>query len=217
LKGLEQSMNPQLIKYSQETDISISSARKKNRRHLFQMHLTQQNNKILPYHENNIEPYKEQFNQRIFVKCDNIKFRLQALIDEQESLCQVEPYFTTLSIFDARNNRKLSENFYFDINNETVRKLIKDESQVGISSDNSLELQDDLKTISPSWFSSVRQAIFSISNPHPDIFLVIRIDKILQGSIYQTCEPYIRAAKDPRLGTKVHKQVQAYCQRYLGF
>lgn len=57
------------------------------------------------------------------------------------------------------------------------------------------------------------QAIFNINNPHPDIFLVVRIDKLLQGNIYQISEPYLRATKDPRLGLKVHKQARACCQR----
>lgn len=35
LKGLEQSMNPQLIKYSRETDTSIAQARRENRKPLF--------------------------------------------------------------------------------------------------------------------------------------------------------------------------------------
>ncbi|XP_008205538.1 dedicator of cytokinesis protein 9 isoform X2 [Nasonia vitripennis] len=209
LKGLEQSMNPQLIRYSQETDISISLARKKNRKHLFQVNLLH-NIKSLSVHENNIEPYKEQFNQRIFVKCESIKFKLQAPIEEQESLCQVEPYYTTLSVFDARNNKKISENFYFDTNHESVQNMIKLEES---SKENGLELPDDLKNISVTWLSKLKQAIFSISNPHPDIFLVVRIEKVLQGSIYQTCEQYIKAAKDPRISIKAHKQVQACCQR----
>lgn len=35
LKGLDQSMNPQLIKYGRETDASIALARKDHRRRLF--------------------------------------------------------------------------------------------------------------------------------------------------------------------------------------
>jgi hypothetical protein len=38
LKGLEQSMNPQLMKYARETDVSISLARKENRRRLFSVY-----------------------------------------------------------------------------------------------------------------------------------------------------------------------------------
>jgi hypothetical protein len=38
LKGLEQSMNPQLMKYACETDGSIALARRENRHRLFSMY-----------------------------------------------------------------------------------------------------------------------------------------------------------------------------------
>ncbi|XP_043521247.1 dedicator of cytokinesis protein 9 [Frieseomelitta varia] len=217
LKGLEQSMNPQLIKYSRETDTSIALARRENRKLLFDIYPHIPHNKQQPgnYNEQNIDPYKEQFGQRIFVKCESLKFRLQAPIDEKESLCQVEPYQTTLSLYDARNGRKLTENFHFDINHEVVQEMVKELSPVGIMTESTenIKLPDDLKNIPLDWIKYPKQAIFSISNPHPDIFLVVRIDKILQGNICQTSEPYLRATKDPRLGLKVHKQVRACCQR----
>ncbi|XP_014295486.1 dedicator of cytokinesis protein 9 isoform X2 [Microplitis demolitor] len=215
LKGLDQSMNPQLIKYSRETDTSILLSRRENRKRLFSLyhHLTlgkTQGNLI----DRNIDPYKEQFGQRIFIKCETLKFRLQAPIEENESLCQVEPYYTTLSLFDARNGKKLSENFHFDINHEIVRDIIQQLSPVSELTDNDkAELPSEFKNIPDNWIKYPNQAIFSISNPHPDIFLVVRIEKILQGSICQTSEPYIRATKDPRLGLKVHKNVRACCQR----
>lgn len=89
LKGLEQSMNPQLIKYGRETDMSIAQARKDNRRRLFGAYQQQYGHlggssakgsvsavKVEP-----IEPYREQFGQRILMKCDSLKFRLQAPMD----------------------------------------------------------------------------------------------------------------------------------------
>ncbi|XP_006571706.1 dedicator of cytokinesis protein 9 isoform X1 [Apis mellifera] len=217
LKGLEQSMNPQLIKYSRETDTSIALARRENRKQLFSIypHIPHIKQQLGNCNEQNIDPYKEQFGQRIFVKCESLKFRLQAPIDEKESLCQVEPYQTTLSLYDARNGRKLTENFHFDINHEVIQEMIKELSPVGIMTESTenIKLPNDLKNIPLDWIKYPKQAIFSISNPHPDIFLVVRIDKILQGNICQTSEPYLRATKDPRLGLKVHKQVRACCQR----
>lgn len=38
LKGLEQSVNPQLIKYGRETDASIALCRKENRKRLFSVY-----------------------------------------------------------------------------------------------------------------------------------------------------------------------------------
>lgn len=120
LKGLEQSMNPQLIKYSRETDISIAQARRESRKRLFGTIATQFTKTPM---ESNVEPYKEVFGKQIFVKCENIKFRLQAPIDESDNLCQIEPYITSMALYDVKAGRKLTESFYFDLNENHAREI----------------------------------------------------------------------------------------------
>lgn len=212
-------MNPQLIRYSRETDTSIALSRRENRRRLFCIypHIPHVKSPTgnPPESGSGVDPYKEQFGQRLLIKCESLKFRLQAPIDEKDSLCQVEPYQTTLSLFDVRNGRKLTENFHFDVNNEIVRDMAKELSPDGVMTerDEDFSLPDEIKNLPKEWLMYPKQAILSVSNPHPEIFLVVRIDKILQGGICQTSEPYLRATKDPRLGLKIHKQVKASCQR----
>ncbi|KAG8250951.1 hypothetical protein J6590_091071 [Homalodisca vitripennis] len=154
--------------------------------------------------ETSVEPYREHFGQRFLVRCENIKFRLQAPINgDREILCQVEPYLTTLALYDAKEGRKLTEDFHLDVNHSVVSGLLADPE--GMSEN----ILGDLLSgpLRP------RQAVFSVSKPHSDIYIVLRIDKILQGSISQVSEPYLRSAKDPRLGLKVHKAVKSCCQR----
>ncbi|XP_023704534.1 dedicator of cytokinesis protein 9 isoform X3 [Cryptotermes secundus] len=216
LKGLEQSMNPQLIKYARETDVSIALARRENRRRLFSVypHMPHVKNGSTNYSEHGVEPYREQFGQRLQVCCESIRFRLQAPIDgEKEALCQVEPYFTTLALFDAKQGRKLTENFHFDVNHPQVRNMVPCISKNGAEDKPETLLPSELQQVPEEWLMYPKQAVLSISNPHPDIFVVVKIDKILQGGICQTTEPYIRSTKDPRLGLRVHKTVKTCCQR----
>lgn len=89
LKGLEQSMNPQLMKYGRETDMSIAHARRENRLKLFSLYpLMNPSLKLSLSSPNQAEPYREIFGQRLLLKCESIKFKLQA-VDEKENLCQV--------------------------------------------------------------------------------------------------------------------------------
>lgn len=180
--------------------------------------------------------FREQFGQRILIKCDSLKFRLQAPIDgEKETLCQAEPYITSLALYDAKAGRKLTENFYFDINNDSMRKLF-DTGIVGETNGNGVSpaaspkpnghgssaattteavhngcsAEDVLQSLPEEWLAHSRQAIISITAQHPDIFMVVKIDKILQGGINNSTEPYLKATKDPKLGLKLHKNVQLY-------
>ncbi|XP_013200563.1 dedicator of cytokinesis protein 9 isoform X1 [Amyelois transitella] len=210
LKGLEHSMNPLLMRYSRETDMSIAAARNECRSNIFSLPY-----KRAPEPEPQLEPFKEHFGQRILLKCESLKFRLQAPIDgDKELLCQVEPYYTHLALYDARSGRKLTENFHFDLNHEAVKDLVKDDECTKSLVENfSYDVKLDVKQIPDEWYRSKKQVVLSVNNPHPDLFLVVRIDKILQGHVSQVLEPYQKATKDPRLGLKVHKTVQAYANR----
>ncbi|XP_050306735.1 dedicator of cytokinesis protein 9 isoform X2 [Anthonomus grandis grandis] len=210
LKGLEQSMNPQLIKYARETDLSIALSRKESRNKLFllfpplAMHL-----KSPISSQDQIEPFKEVFGNRLFLKCENIRLKLQ-VVDEKEQLCQVEPYYTTLCLFDVKYGRKLTEHFHFDVNSDNIRTTFKNNQQQTPSCNDKLDI---LQTVSSDWLLYPKQGIVNITNPHPDIFLFVRIEKVLQGGINQSSDPYVRANKEPKIGIKYYKNIATCCQR----
>lgn len=213
-------MNPQLNKYARETDISISHSRKQNRRKLFLVYPEiAMNLKTSAQSPEQVEPYKEVFGQRIFIKCESISFKLQVATDDKDATTsQVEPYHTTLCLFDAKSGRKLTENFHFDVNTPSSRSLLPN-VQNGITSTKNEPIQPyHIKTdlpgsVASEWTMYPRQAILNVMNPHSDVFLVVRIEKILQGGICQSVEPYLRATKDCKLGAKVHKGVLASSYR----
>lgn len=218
LKGLEQSMNPQLIKYGRETDISIAQARRESRKRLFGT-IASQFNKTPS--ESNVEPYKEIFGKQIFIKCENIKFRLQAPIDDSDNMCQLEPYITSLALYDIKAGRKLTENFFFDLNDDHARemRIVKGstESIIGTPPMKNGKKNGNGETsvgeYPIEWIMYPRQAVLNVTAPHPDIFVVVRIEKILQGSVNPSTEPYLKAGKDPKLGSKTLKTIKQYSHR----
>jgi len=47
-----------------------------------------------------------------------------------------------------------------------------------------------------------------VETPHQEIFLVLRINKILQGGISTCTEPYIKSFENAKAAQKVIKQIQ---------
>ncbi|XP_063891201.1 dedicator of cytokinesis protein 7 [Helicoverpa armigera] len=118
---------------------------------------------------------------RILVVCHQLKLELD-----------VEPLFASMALYDAKEKKKISENFYFNLNSECTRQMLA--SHVPHA---------DLSTLS-------RSAVFDILNPSPDIFLVVRVEKVLQGDVNECVEPYI---KDDKNREKVRSGAAAACAR----
>lgn len=236
LKGLDQSMNPQLIRYGRETDVSIAQARRDGRRRLFNVYRTSPTRGLLSSSSlqtvvstPDVEPYRERFGQRIQLKAENLRFRLQAPLPGEngdtatapaaDTLRQVEPYLTSLALYDAKAGRKLTENFYFDINDDCVRDLFATAAKADhhrpslTPSQQSLPGYDWRDQLPAAWFRHPRHALLSVTAPHPDIFVVVKIDKLLQGNINSAAEPYLKASKDPKLALKLHRSALLYNQK----
>ena len=59
---------------------------------------------------------------------------------------------------------------------------------------------------------AVLQSVFSVVDPHPDIYLVARIEKVLQGGVNANTEPYVRNP-DVKVGSKIHRAMRLYCHK----
>ncbi|XP_043640417.1 dedicator of cytokinesis protein 9 isoform X1 [Drosophila teissieri] len=234
LKGLDQSLHPQLMKYGRETDHSIALARREQRRRLFACYQSP----VKGSGSDNVEQYREHFGSRLLLTCHNLRFRLQCIPQDEGSAGgveqQVEPYITSLALFDAKANRKLSENFYFNVNEQWAAQLLPnmpvpssvagcgvprksaegDERSSACQAPHSLfdGVSAELLRSNRQQFQQLRQCLLSVTAPHADIYLVVRIEKILQSGIAQVAEPYLKAGKDPKLGQKVYKAAKSYAQ-----
>lgn len=73
-------------------------------------------------------------------------------------LCQVEPYYTHLALYDARSGKKVTEDFHFDLNHEAVRDLVKDnECTKSLVENFSYDVKLDVNLLTEEWFRSKRQ------------------------------------------------------------
>uniref|UniRef100_A0A3B3Z2W1 Dedicator of cytokinesis 11 n=1 Tax=Poecilia mexicana TaxID=48701 RepID=A0A3B3Z2W1_9TELE len=157
--------------------------------------------------EPDVKPFEERFGRRIMVSCHDLTFSLQGCVNEKADgvLTNVEPFFICLALFDLYKNCKISADFHVDLNPPCVREMLTDTS-------NLVSAIHPLPPLSSSLvFRS--QGIFSVTNPHADIFLVARVEKVLQNGITHCTEPYIKTSDANKTAQKVLKAAKQTCQR----
>ncbi|XP_077134969.1 dedicator of cytokinesis protein 7 isoform X9 [Ranitomeya variabilis] len=175
---------------NEEIDHQNEHQRKSNRhKEVFALHPAQDEDEPI---ERLIVPEvpKEHFGQRLLVKCLTLKFEIE-----------IEPIFASLALYDAKEKKKISENFYFDLNSEQIKGMLR-------------------PYVTPAAISTLaRSAIFSITYPSQDVFLVIKLEKVLQqGDIGECAEPYMiykeaDTAKNKEKLEKLRSQGELFCQR----
>ncbi|MGH0153285.1 UNVERIFIED_CONTAM: hypothetical protein FKN15_024441 [Acipenser sinensis] len=128
---------------------------------------------------------------------------------------QVEPFFVTLSLFDIQRSCKISADFHVDLNHPSVKQLIANASsqQTNGGGEAIMGSQRMPNGLSESMLQYTKQGIFSVTCPHPDIFLVARIEKVLQGGITHCAEPYMKSSDSAKAAQKVLKNAKLACSR----
>ncbi|KAM8802085.1 dedicator of cytokinesis protein 8 [Rhynchonycteris naso] len=133
---------------------------------------------------------KEHLGNRIFVKLLTLKFEIE-----------IEPLFASFALYDVKERKKISENFHCDLNSDQFKGFLRAHTP----------------SVAPS--SQARSAVFSVTYPSSDIYLVVKIEKVLQqGEIGDCAEPYmvIKEGDGGKSKEKVEKlklQAESFCQR----
>ncbi|XP_034066450.1 dedicator of cytokinesis protein 11 isoform X2 [Gymnodraco acuticeps] len=235
LESLGRGLHPELLKYARETDQLNKINRNEGRQKLFSLDPETQRLDFSGI-EPDVKPFEERFGRRIVVSCHDLTFSLQGCVSEKGDgvLTNVEPFFISLALFDVSKSCKISADFHVDLNPPCVKEMLTDASgQLSPSSDseggggggvregggmvngdsakgNGLPL---LQRVSEALLRFPTQGIFSVTNPHADIFLVARVEKVLQNGITHCAEPYIKTSDISKTAQKVLKAAKQTCQR----
>ncbi|XP_029112772.1 dedicator of cytokinesis protein 9-like isoform X5 [Scleropages formosus] len=167
--------------------------------------------------EPDVKQFEEKFGKRILVNCNDLSFNLQSCVAENEEgpTTNVEPFYVTLSLFDIQSSRKISADFHVDMNHPSVRQMVTNPSsqQMNGGGDSLPGGRTQLFDLHESGLQYPRQGVFSVTCPHPDIFLVAHIEKVLQGGITHCAEPYMRNTDSTKAAQKVLKNAKLACSR----
>ena len=145
----------------------------------------------------------------------------------------MEPFFTSVSLYDASTGTKLSEDIWLDGNPSPVWKMVKNDT------DSHLNVQAPALSSSPvvghnlstssapfvrphivdsSCVSQLKEIVFSIPEDTPlrNLFIHVRIEKVLQGAIASSFEVYGKAGIDQEHKSvqKYLKQLHMFCQKF---
>uniref|UniRef100_A0A8C2XM62 Dedicator of cytokinesis 10 n=1 Tax=Cyclopterus lumpus TaxID=8103 RepID=A0A8C2XM62_CYCLU len=154
-----------------------------------------------------VRPFEEKLGRRFMITCRSLSLMLQGCINESETgpVTNIEPFFVSLALLDVREGRKVSADFHVDLNHEAVRQMLG--SCCNGTGDCCLSL--DLE----HWLSFPKQAIFSVTNPHTDIVMVARVEKVLMGNIACGTEPYIKNTDSSKTVQKILKSNKQFCSK----
>ncbi|XP_066508092.1 dedicator of cytokinesis protein 10-like [Hoplias malabaricus] len=230
----ENGINPELAKYITETEEMVRAARKEERLNLFSL---DPDTPVLrsPKGESGetspVRPFEEKLGKRLMIYCRSLNLTLQGCVNETETepVTNIEPFFITVALLDMRDNRKVSADFHVDLNHETVRKMLSGSGGSGGQGspgghggpqENGLkspvekrsgdcQLSQELE----DWLCFSKQAIFSITNPHTDIVMVARVEKVLMGNITSGTEPYIKNTDNSKTVQKMIKSNKQFCSK----
>uniref|UniRef100_H0XC84 Dedicator of cytokinesis 11 n=1 Tax=Otolemur garnettii TaxID=30611 RepID=H0XC84_OTOGA len=216
MASLERSMHPELMKYGRETEQLNKLSRGDGRQNLFSFDSEVQRLDFSGI-EPDIKPFEEKCNKRFLVNCHDLTFNILGQIGDNAKgpPTNVEPFFINLALFDVKNNCKISADFHIDLNPPSVREMLWGASTQLASDSNPKGSSPEafIHGIAESQLRYIKQGIFSVTNPHPEIFLVARIEKVLQGNITHCAEPYIKNSDPVKTAQKVHRTAKQVCSR----
>ena len=109
---------------------------------------------------------------------------------------EIEPIFATFSLYDLRSHAKISEDWHVLLNSDSVKRMVP-----------AYVVQpEELSTLS-------RSAIVDLSAPNADVFLVVRLEKVLQhGDLSDVTAPYAQP-EDSKLVERSRDTARTYCDR----
>uniref|UniRef100_A0A3P8YJA4 Dedicator of cytokinesis 10 n=1 Tax=Esox lucius TaxID=8010 RepID=A0A3P8YJA4_ESOLU len=218
-----------LFQYISETEEGVRLARREERLNLFSLDpdtpvLRSPRGEYPGGGGPTVHPFEEKLGRRLMITCRSLNLTLQGCVNETETgpVTNIEPFFVTVALLDVREGRKVSADFHVDLNHEAVRQMLAGAGAGGhgLGQENGQSSPAERRPgdchLSPdldAWLRFPQQAILSVTNPHTDIVLVARVEKVLMGNIAVGTEPYIKNTDSSKTVQKMLKSNKQFCSK----
>ena len=126
-ESLKSSKHPELLEFAKETEVLNAKRRKDGRKKLFSLvHDLENNGTCVNYDDARIdaEVFQEHFGLRVVLECEELKFRLLRTLPSGNEV-NIEPFFLSISLFDAKKGAKISEDFHCDLNDASTIDMLR--------------------------------------------------------------------------------------------
>uniref|UniRef100_A0A671SCX4 Dedicator of cytokinesis protein 10-like n=1 Tax=Sinocyclocheilus anshuiensis TaxID=1608454 RepID=A0A671SCX4_9TELE len=197
-----------MFQYISETEESARAARGEERLNLFSLDpdIPVLRSPRMEFGDSaSVQPFEEKLGKRLMISCGSLNLSLQGCVNETdaEPVTNIEPFFVSVSLLDIREGRKVSADFHMDLNHEVVRQMLSSSGSAGDQGSDGAPQENGLSS----------PAIFSITNPHTDIVMVARVEKVLMGNISSGAEPYIKNTDSSKTVQKMLKSNKQFCSK----
>lgn len=145
-ESLKSSKHPELLEFAKETEVLNAKRRKDGRKKLFSLVHdldSNANGTCVNYDDARIdaEVFQQHFGMRVVLECEELKFRLlRTLPDGSEA--NIEPFFISISLFDAKKGAKISEDFHCDLNDASTLDMLRGSELIENGEANGLDSQE---------------------------------------------------------------------------
>lgn len=125
-ESLKSSKHPELLEFAKETEVLNAKRRKDGRKKLFSLvHDLDNNGTCVNYDDARIDAnvFQQHFGMRLLLECEELKFRLLRTMHDC-SEANIEPFFLSIALFDAKLGAKISEDFHCDLNDASTVEML---------------------------------------------------------------------------------------------